>query len=155
MSELCFHHFVHFDCFLIYIFSFHHKQCASDQKDFIFVKLFSSADESLKYETHLVSAAALRYFASDTAHIVFIPIYVYRVQSCQLTNSLYIKKGSQQILKLYFYLFIGNLNFKREKSKLHFYIHFFSFLNYFVKLCYFYFMYGYVFIYLYIMCPSA
>ena len=30
MAELCFHCFVHFDCVPIYIFSFHHKQCASD-----------------------------------------------------------------------------------------------------------------------------
>ena len=58
MVELCFHRFVHFDSVLIYIFGFHHKQCASDQKDFTFVKfisqLFSSTDESLKDETCLV-----------------------------------------------------------------------------------------------------
>ena len=51
MGELCFHHFVHFDCFLIYIFSSHHKQCASNQKDFTFMKFtsqfFSSADETV------------------------------------------------------------------------------------------------------------
>ena len=54
MTELCFHRFVRFDCFPIYIFGFHHKQCASGQKDFTFVKfnsqLFSSANESLKNE---------------------------------------------------------------------------------------------------------
>ena len=30
MAELSFHRFVHFDCVPIYIFGFHHKQCASD-----------------------------------------------------------------------------------------------------------------------------
>ena len=30
MAELCFHRFVDFDCVPIYIFGFHHKQCASD-----------------------------------------------------------------------------------------------------------------------------
>ena len=29
MAELCFHCFVHFGCALIYIYGFHHKQCAS------------------------------------------------------------------------------------------------------------------------------
>ena len=42
----------------INIFGFHHKQCASDYKDFTFVKftsqLFSSTDESLKDETRLL-----------------------------------------------------------------------------------------------------
>ena len=30
MAEICFHRFVHFDCVPVYIFGFHHKQCASD-----------------------------------------------------------------------------------------------------------------------------
>ena len=55
MAELCFHRFVHFDCVPIYIFGSHHKQCASDKKDFTFVKftsqMFSSADKFLKDET--------------------------------------------------------------------------------------------------------
>ena len=58
MAELCFYHFVHFDCVPIYIFDFHHKQCASDYKDFIFVKFtsqfFISTDESLKDEMCLL-----------------------------------------------------------------------------------------------------
>ena len=39
----------------MYIFGFYQKQCASDKKDFTFVKFisqkFSSTDESLKNET--------------------------------------------------------------------------------------------------------
>ena len=58
MTELCFHHFVHFVRVLIYIFGFHHKQSASDLKNFTFVKfasqLSSTADESLKDEMHLL-----------------------------------------------------------------------------------------------------
>ena len=59
MAELCFHRFVHFHCVPIYIFGFHHKQCASKQKYFTsFVKftsqLFSSVNESLKEGTHLL-----------------------------------------------------------------------------------------------------
>ena len=58
MAELYFHCFLHFDCVPVYIFGFHHKQWASDQKDFTSVKftsqLLSSADESLKDETHLL-----------------------------------------------------------------------------------------------------
>ena len=57
MADLCFHHFVHFDCVPIYIFGFHHKQCASDLNNFTFVKtfqLFSSDDESSKDETRLL-----------------------------------------------------------------------------------------------------
>ena len=54
----CFHHYVHFTCVSIYIFSFHQKQCASNQKDLTFVKfitqLFSSIDQSLKGEIHLL-----------------------------------------------------------------------------------------------------
>ena len=53
-AELCFH----CSCVAIYIFGFHHKQCASNYKDFAFVKvtnqLFSSADESLKDEARLL-----------------------------------------------------------------------------------------------------
>ena len=30
MAELRFHRFIHFDCVPIYVFAFHHKQCASD-----------------------------------------------------------------------------------------------------------------------------
>ena len=30
MVELCYQHFVHFDCVPIYIFGFNHKQCASN-----------------------------------------------------------------------------------------------------------------------------
>ena len=30
MTELCFYYFLHFDCVPIYLFDFHHKQCASD-----------------------------------------------------------------------------------------------------------------------------
>ena len=41
MAELCFYRFVHFDCVPIYIFDFHHKQCASDWKDFTSVKFTS------------------------------------------------------------------------------------------------------------------
>ena len=40
-AELCFHRYVHFACVPIYIFGLHHKQCASDQKDFTFVKFAS------------------------------------------------------------------------------------------------------------------
>ena len=58
MAELCLHRFVRFECVLIYIFGFHHKQCASNLKDFIFVKftshLFSSTGESLKDETRVL-----------------------------------------------------------------------------------------------------
>ena len=58
MAELCSHRFVHFECVLIYIFGFHYKQCASNLKDYLFVKftsqLFSSADENLKDETRLL-----------------------------------------------------------------------------------------------------
>ena len=58
LSPVSIHHFVHFNCVLIYIFDFHHKRCASDQKDFTFVKftshLFSNTDESLKGEVRLL-----------------------------------------------------------------------------------------------------
>ena len=30
MTELCFHCFVHFDCVPIFVFGFHHKQCANN-----------------------------------------------------------------------------------------------------------------------------
>ena len=30
--------FLHFGCVPIYIFAIHHKRCASDEKDFTFVK---------------------------------------------------------------------------------------------------------------------
>ena len=49
---------MHFACFPIYIFGFSHTQCASNKKDFTFVKfttqIFNSADESLKDETRLL-----------------------------------------------------------------------------------------------------
>ena len=32
LVDLYFHRFVHFYCFPIYTFGFHHKQCASDYK---------------------------------------------------------------------------------------------------------------------------
>ena len=55
--KLCFYRFVDFHCVLIYVFCFHHKQRASDYKNFSFLRftsqLFSSADESLKDETRL------------------------------------------------------------------------------------------------------
>ena len=58
MAALFFHRFLHFDCVSIYIFGFHHKQCANDQKDFTLEKftyqLFSSADESLNGEMRLL-----------------------------------------------------------------------------------------------------
>ena len=41
ISAQCFHRFVHFDCGPIYNFGFHHKQRASDYKEFTLVK-FSS-----------------------------------------------------------------------------------------------------------------
>ena len=57
-AELCHYGFEHFTCVPIYIFGFHHKQCACDQKDFTFVKftsqMFGSADEPLKDETRLL-----------------------------------------------------------------------------------------------------
>ena len=61
-------------CFVpIYIFSFHHEQCTSDQKDFTFVKytsqMLSSADESLKKKK---ACYCSEWFVRDTAHIVFI-----------------------------------------------------------------------------------
>ena len=37
-TEFCFHRYVHFACTPIYMFGLHHKQCASDLKDFTFVK---------------------------------------------------------------------------------------------------------------------
>ena len=58
MAEFCFHRFVYFNGVPICIFDFHHKQCASDSKDFISVKftsqLFSDGDESLKDEKRLL-----------------------------------------------------------------------------------------------------
>ena len=55
MADLCFHRFVHFGCVSVYIFGFENKQCASDQKDFTFVRFISpmlnSADEPLKDKT--------------------------------------------------------------------------------------------------------
>ena len=55
--KLCFYRFVDFHCVLIYVFCFHHRQRASDYKNFSFLRftsqLFSSADESLKDETRL------------------------------------------------------------------------------------------------------
>ena len=51
MTELCFHCFVNFGCVSIYIFSFHHKKCASEWDDFTIVmftaQIFCSANESL------------------------------------------------------------------------------------------------------------
>ena len=51
MAELSFHRFVHFDFVPIYLFGFHRKLCASNQKDFTFVmsttQLLSCADGSL------------------------------------------------------------------------------------------------------------
>ena len=56
---------------------FHHKQCASDLKDFTFVKIitqmFSSADESLK---GCNASTALSWFASNTVHFC---VYGYNV----------------------------------------------------------------------------
>ena len=93
MAELCFHCFVHFDCFPIYIFGFHRYQCASNQEDFTFVKstsqLFSSADESLKDKNASAialwdgSVATLHTFCSYIMFIytyniyIFIYIYIY------------------------------------------------------------------------------
>ena len=57
-EELFLHCYVRFSCVPIYIFDFHHKQYASNWKDFTFVKfttqLFCGADESLKDETRLL-----------------------------------------------------------------------------------------------------
>ena len=57
-AELFYYRYVHFSSVPIYIFGFRHKWCASDQKEFAHVRftnqLFSSADESLKDETHLL-----------------------------------------------------------------------------------------------------
>ena len=56
--KLCFNFFAHFNCVLIYISSFHHRQCASDSKSFTFFKftcqMCSSANESLKDEKCLL-----------------------------------------------------------------------------------------------------
>ena len=57
-TELCFHRYAHFACVLIYVFGIYQKRCASDKKEFTFVKFtnhrFSSADGSLKDETRLL-----------------------------------------------------------------------------------------------------
>ena len=91
MAELCFHHLVHFDFVPIYIFGFHHKQCASDQKDSTFVKfisqLFSCADESLKDETRLLLRSDMvRQQWWHTAHIVFKYIYIPKNLHRELTS---------------------------------------------------------------------
>ena len=56
-AEISFHGYVHYIYPSLYIFSFHHKQCAIDYKDFTYMKfttqLFSSFDESVKDETPL------------------------------------------------------------------------------------------------------
>ena len=41
MADVYFHRFVHFGCVVIYVFSFHHKQCPDNSKDFTFVKFTS------------------------------------------------------------------------------------------------------------------
>ena len=57
MVELCFNFFVHFNFVSIYISGFHHRQCASDSKNFTFLKFIcqmcSSANEFLKDKTCL------------------------------------------------------------------------------------------------------
>ena len=89
MAELCFHRFVHFDCVPIYIFGFHNKHCAGDKKDFTFVKFtsqsFSSADESLKEETHLL---LLWDGLVATLHTLCSYIYIFRFHHSSADESL-------------------------------------------------------------------
>ena len=58
MVELCFHRVLYFDCVAIYIFGFHHKQCACHEKGLTFMtfasQLISQVEESLKDETRLL-----------------------------------------------------------------------------------------------------
>ena len=55
-AELFFQRIVHFGCVPIYNLGFHYKQCASDKKDFTFVKVTAqiiiSTDQFLKEKTH-------------------------------------------------------------------------------------------------------
>ena len=86
----CFHRYVHFTCVSIYIFSFYQKQCASNQKDLTFVKfttqLFSSIDQSLKGEIHLllllVGSLVTRYtFVFSHLASVVKPVYIFMARS--------------------------------------------------------------------------
>ena len=73
IAELCYHPFVHFNCAPICIFGPNQKQCARYQKGFIFVKFTSDVQQSgSALKERNVSATAVRWFASETAHIVFI-----------------------------------------------------------------------------------
>ena len=49
----CFHLFVHFNCVPIYMFDFHHEQCASTFVKFT-SQTFSRTEESLKHKTRLL-----------------------------------------------------------------------------------------------------
>ena len=86
----CFHRYVHFTCVSIYIFSFYQKQCASNQKDLTFVKfttqLFSSIDQSLKGEIHLllllVGLLVTRYtFVFSHLASVVKPVHIFMARS--------------------------------------------------------------------------
>ena len=86
----CFHRYVHFTCVSIYIFSFYQKQCASNQKDLTFVKfttqLFSSIDQSLKGEIHLllllVGSPVTRYtFVFSHLASVVKPVHIFMARS--------------------------------------------------------------------------
>ena len=86
----CFHRYVHFTCVSIYIFSFYQKQCASNQKDLTFVKfttqLFSSIDQSLKGEIHLllllVGSLVTRYtFVFSHLASVVKPVHIFMARS--------------------------------------------------------------------------
>ena len=86
----CFHRYVHFTCVSIYIFSFYQKQCASNQKDLTFVKfttqLFSSIDQSLKGEIHLllllVGSLVTRYtFVFNHLASVVKPVHIFMARS--------------------------------------------------------------------------
>ena len=86
----CFHRYVHFTCVSIYIFSFYQKQCARNQKDLTFVKfttqLFSSIDQSLKGEIHLllllVGSLVTRYtFVFSHLASVVKPVHIFMARS--------------------------------------------------------------------------
>ena len=86
----CFHRYVHFTCVSIYIFSFYQKQCASNQKDLTFAKfttqLFSSIDQSLKGEIHLLLllvGSLVTWYTFVFSHLASVvkPVHIFMARS--------------------------------------------------------------------------
>ena len=93
----------------IYIFSFHHKQYASDQEDFTFVKktteVFSSADEFIKGETRLL----LRWVGSLATLHTFLLVHItsiVKLVHLSMTKSWVSKSCLKVKAELCFYRFL-------------------------------------------------